>query len=678
MKNGLLLPEGETLAEELASPDREIVERAIAGDKDAFSALFRLTYQQMFFAARKILRRDEDIYDALQIGYIKAYKYIDRLNDPDKFVPWLYRIVENAAKDVYKDVYGQSEQMLDEDVPVSDDTEETERRADIRDALATLPLEQAEVLSLYYYDGLTLAEISRLLGVKQNTVYSRLTAAKKALLKELEIRGIDRSVYGGGVFTSIAVALRSVIGTDILSATVAQKMLDNVLSGTPGRLECAAANLVARKRNRAILRIAGLLMLFCAFVTVFTTLLALWLSGNLNNTPIPSMPELPAWLWATEDESTTSATTTASSPTMVGNPTGLPGWVGVPTANGTGSSSASSQATTTPTLSGNGVTSTTTTSASPSNGTTGSTTTTTTTTTTTRSTTQPVIIGGTGNSDGVYREGSVQNGVYVNETLGIRLVLPSGWEDTTAEEADHGDTLELSLRDRRSSTASSLNTIQIVSFDVPYESLEEYISHCSHQMTPYAIGNVVFYGYKEVRTADYYYLYGGRLIRIYIYGKDATDCTALRDLFEAPHRPDLGASYQPGSIRNGVYENQSLGIRFEIPDGWVDRTEAEPYEGNGCRELLIRDYRIGEQDGSNRVYVFFNGFVAYESTENFIYRLGYDHLQPQMIGKTMFYGYFSDNCATFNYMKDGKGISIWISANSPQEVQELFARFQPL
>ena len=278
----------------------------------------------------------------------------------------------------------------------------------------------------------------------------------------------------------------------------------------------------------------------------------------------------------------------------------------------------------------------------------------------------------------MYREGSVQNGVYVNETLGIRLVLPSGWEDTTAEEADHGDTLELSLRDRRSSTASSLNTIQIVSFDVPYESLEEYISHCSHQMTPYAIGNVVFYGYKEVRTADYYYLYGGRLIRIYIYGKDATDCTALRDLFEAPHRPDLGASYQPGSIRNGVYENQSLGIRFEIPDGWVDRTEAEPYEGNGCRELLIRDYRIGEQDGSNRVYVFFNGFVAYESTENFIYRLGYDHLQPQMIGKTMFYGYFSDNCATFNYMKDGKGISIWISANSPQEVQELFARFQPL
>ena len=75
MKNGLLPPEGETLAEELASPDREIVKRAIAGDKDAFSALFRLTYKQMFFAARKILRRDEDIYDAISIdNCIKAKK----------------------------------------------------------------------------------------------------------------------------------------------------------------------------------------------------------------------------------------------------------------------------------------------------------------------------------------------------------------------------------------------------------------------------------------------------------------------------------------------------------------------------------------------------------------------------------------------------------------------------
>lgn len=536
MKNGLLLPEGETLAEELASPDREIVERAIAGDKDAFSALFRLTYQQMFFAARKILRRDEDIYDALQIGYIKAYKYIDRLNDPDKFVPWLYRIVENAAKDVYKDVYGQSEQMLDEDVPVSDDTEETERRADIRDALATLPLEQAEVLSLYYYDGLTLAEISRLLGVKQNTVYSRLTAAKKALLKELEIRGIDRSVYGGGVFTAIAVALRSVIGTDILSATVAQKMLDNVLSGTPGRLECAAANLVARKRNRAILRIAGLLMLFCAFVTVFTTLLALWLSGNLNNTPTPSMPELPAWLWTTEDESTTSATTTASSPTMVGNPTGIPGWV--PPGNVSATTTTATPSRTSHSTTRLGATASSTTTGTSGDSSTTTTTTTTTTASTTRSTssttstTNPLTQSGTElrpDLGASYQPGSIRNGVYENQSLGIRFEIPDGWVEMPTED-DYG-TFELDLRDYRQGDASSKYRVYVYKHSSAYYSNEDAMAFSTREEWDLPIiGRTQFYGFFDPpnKTANFWYTFNRQSIRISVYAATEEE---MQDLF---------------------------------------------------------------------------------------------------------------------------------------------------
>ena len=54
---------------ESASLDTEIVRRAIGGDKDAFGELFQSTYRRMFFVARHILSRDEDIYDALQIAY---------------------------------------------------------------------------------------------------------------------------------------------------------------------------------------------------------------------------------------------------------------------------------------------------------------------------------------------------------------------------------------------------------------------------------------------------------------------------------------------------------------------------------------------------------------------------------------------------------------------------------
>ena len=103
-----------------------MVKDAIAGDKDTFSQLFRLTYRQMFYVARKILWQDEDIYDALQIAYTKAYKYMDRVNDPEKFVAWLSRIVVNAAKDVYTEVYQHSAEALDDEPAAPDTTEDTE------------------------------------------------------------------------------------------------------------------------------------------------------------------------------------------------------------------------------------------------------------------------------------------------------------------------------------------------------------------------------------------------------------------------------------------------------------------------------------------------------------------------------------------------------------------------
>ena len=68
---------------EASLPDVAVVCRAIDGDKDAFGELFQCTYRRMFFIARRTLSRDEDIYDALQIAYTKAYRYIDRVSPPE-------------------------------------------------------------------------------------------------------------------------------------------------------------------------------------------------------------------------------------------------------------------------------------------------------------------------------------------------------------------------------------------------------------------------------------------------------------------------------------------------------------------------------------------------------------------------------------------------------------------
>lgn len=254
--------------------DLEIIEKAVKGDKEAFSALFMKTYRQMYYTAHKILRNDEDIYDALQNGYTKAYKYMSRLASADMFLPWLRKTIENAALDVYKDISAHGAVSYEdgnaakEESP--DETEESERRADIAAVLSQMDSRRAEVLTLYYYDGMRIPEIAKLLGEPQSTVYSRFNAAKKELAALLRTRGIDKSTYSGGVGTMIAICLRSLIGTDMLSAATAQQMLDDIMNGRHGKLGAAAYTVLKKQRDRAILKAVSLLMALCVLASCAT------------------------------------------------------------------------------------------------------------------------------------------------------------------------------------------------------------------------------------------------------------------------------------------------------------------------------------------------------------------------------------------------------------------------
>ena len=255
----------------------ETVKKAMQGDKEAFSTLFMQTYRTMFLVVRRFLERDEDIYDALQNGYTKAYKYLPRLQAPEAFLTWLKKTMENAARDVRADITG-LETAYEDMAEFADEltveyAESAERRADIQEVLSQLEPQQAEVLTLYYYDGMKLSEIAKLLDEPQSTVRSRFAQAKKTLVEQLKVKGIDKSLYSGSVSAMIAVCLRSLISTDVLSAATAQQMLDDILSGRQGRLGAAAYKLLEARRNRAILKAVSLLMALTVAVSCITVAL---------------------------------------------------------------------------------------------------------------------------------------------------------------------------------------------------------------------------------------------------------------------------------------------------------------------------------------------------------------------------------------------------------------------
>ena len=71
------------------SPMRELVERAMAGDEEAFNELTRLSIGRLFAIARLILRDEAKAEDATQEALVSAWRHIRSLRDPDRFDAWL-------------------------------------------------------------------------------------------------------------------------------------------------------------------------------------------------------------------------------------------------------------------------------------------------------------------------------------------------------------------------------------------------------------------------------------------------------------------------------------------------------------------------------------------------------------------------------------------------------------
>ena len=250
--------------------DSDTVRLAMDGDDKAFSSLFMNTYRYVYTVARHYLNNDEDIYDAIQDTYTKVYANIGRLKDPEAFHSWLGKIAENAAKDIItlngqptSELNDETEEYLNE-TPIESSANDV--NIDITAVFAQLSQEDAELLTYIYYDGFKVTEVARMQGLAATTVYSRLNAAKRRLKELLKIRGIEKPVYGGDIVALITTVIRNAIGTNLLSAAVADEILQSV-TGKKTKAGVVISKVARKQRNAAVLRIASLIVLI-AILTV--------------------------------------------------------------------------------------------------------------------------------------------------------------------------------------------------------------------------------------------------------------------------------------------------------------------------------------------------------------------------------------------------------------------------
>ncbi len=171
-----------------ADPDeRAIVREAQSGSADAFASLVRLHQRRAYAVARSIVLSHEDAEDAVQEGFLHAYKAMHRFLPDQSFGAWLHRIVANAALDITRRRRVRDADELTEAAAsvFRDPGEARDLRDRLDAALAQLGARQRSVIVLHDVEGFKHAEIGTMLGIPEGTARSDLHHARSALRKLL-------------------------------------------------------------------------------------------------------------------------------------------------------------------------------------------------------------------------------------------------------------------------------------------------------------------------------------------------------------------------------------------------------------------------------------------------------------------------------------------------------------
>jgi len=161
-----------------------LVERARGGDDVAFSELVDLDGDQCYAIAYRILRDVERAQDAVQQAFLLAWRQLPQLRDPDRFSPWLHRLLVNACYEELRRHRRWSTRItiLPVDGPGgADPTVSVDDRDALDRAFARLTPEHRAVFVLHHHAGHPLAEIADIVGVPVGTVKSRLHYATQTL-----------------------------------------------------------------------------------------------------------------------------------------------------------------------------------------------------------------------------------------------------------------------------------------------------------------------------------------------------------------------------------------------------------------------------------------------------------------------------------------------------------------
>jgi RNA polymerase sigma-70 factor (ECF subfamily) len=171
----------------------DLVIAARAGDGGAFMDLVQLETPDAFRLSLAILRHHSDAEDALQEAFVRAWRQLPGLRDPERWPAWFRRIIVSSAIDTGRRKKARRIVPLDyhEPPPMADSSAGLAARDEVTRIMGCLDANDRALLALRFGHDLELPDVAAALGIPLGTAKSRLHRALGRMRKELE--SVDES-----------------------------------------------------------------------------------------------------------------------------------------------------------------------------------------------------------------------------------------------------------------------------------------------------------------------------------------------------------------------------------------------------------------------------------------------------------------------------------------------------
>lgn len=173
-----------TLIDQTASlgfdDDSRLVDRALAGDASAFVMLYEKYYGKVYSIAKGVLLDADEAEDAVQEVFSLVYRNLQRFNRRSRFSTWLFRVAVNRCiQESRKRRFRQPTVLLEEQhEPATNASGDSDASARVEATMSQLLPGDRALLTLFYWDELSLTEIGETLDCTANAAKTRLFRAR--------------------------------------------------------------------------------------------------------------------------------------------------------------------------------------------------------------------------------------------------------------------------------------------------------------------------------------------------------------------------------------------------------------------------------------------------------------------------------------------------------------------